>query len=225
MSTVLIVGASRGLGLALACQYAQAGWHVHATTRSGSCPKPLAGDGDRVVVHRLDIRDLQGIARLKLALGDAPLDLMVVAAGTYDQQGGRFGVGPALPLEEVFAINTLAPIALAEAMLDNLTAAPLGRIVFVSSAEGIRGQGRELGVYGESKAVLNDKIRRLAPHWAHYGVIGIALHPGWIATDMGGDQAPISPDRSAEGIRRIADGLAPEHCGGFFDFRGNTLPW
>lgn len=223
--SVLIIGASRGIGGELARQYAAAGWKVHATTRNGTVPPQLAPFGDAVVMHRLEVRSAEDIARLKAELGEAPLDVLIVAAGTYDRIGGAFGNGPPVPAEDVFAINTEAPLNIAEAVYDNLQRAEPGKMVFISSAEGIRAGGRQMGPYGQSKAALNDAIRQYAGDWAWNGVIGIAMHPGWVRTDMGGPRGPVAPEQSAEGIRMVIDGLTPEHCGVFLDFRGNALPW
>lgn len=221
----MIVGASRGFGRELAIQYAHAGWRVHVTTRTGSCPDGLSQSGGNIVVHKLDVRDGTEIARLKFNIGDEALDVLCVAAGTYDKMGGRFGEGPEIPAEDVFATNTYGPINVVEAVMENLMLSPSGRIALISSAEGIRGNGRQLGVYGESKAALNDSVQRLAPYWAYYGIIGVAVHPGWIRTEMGGEQAPNTPEASAEGTRALIERLTPEDCGVFYDFRGIALPW
>ena len=220
----LIVGASRGIGAALVRQYAATGWEVHATLRK---PAADAAQGlpHGVHLHTLDLRDPAQIAALAAALGDAQLVLLIVAAGTYDRVGGAFGNGPAVPRDEVFAINTVAPMRVAAVVLPNLRAAAPSKMVFISSAEGIRTGGRAQGVYGQSKAALNDHIREYAGEWAYFGVIGIALHPGWVRTDMGGARAPLTPDQSAAGIQKVVAGLTPEHCGVFMDYRGTMLPW
>jgi len=223
--TVLIVGANKGIGLELARQYAALGWRVHATTRSGERPDELAECGENLAMHQLDIQMADQIARLKQDLQGVPLDVAIHAAGTYDKEGGAFGSGPPIPRETVFAINTEAPIKVAEAIFENLTRAELGRLVFISSADGIRAGGRQLRLYGESKAALNDQIRHFSNLWAHNGVIGIAMHPGWVRTEMGGPDGPILPEQSAAGIRVTVDRLTPAQCGAFLDFRGAPLPW
>lgn len=225
MPTVLIVGANRGIGAELARQYAALGWQVHATTRTGARPEALAGCGDTLVMHRLDVCDADQIAQLKHDLGERPLDVAIHAAGIYDREGGAFGSGPPIAPETVFAVNAEAPIKVAEAVFDNLVRAAPARLVFLSSADGIRSSGRQLRVYGESKAALNDRIRQFSGLWARHGVIGIAMHPGWVRTDMGGPDGPVLPEQSAAGIRITVDRLTPAQCGAFLDFRGNPLPW
>lgn len=225
MPTILITGANRGLGLALARQCVAKGWRVHAASRSGTLPEALAAHAAQVVPHRLDVLDPGQIAALARALGDEPLDVLVNSAGTFDKVGGALGDGPPIPPEQVFAINSEAPINVAAALFRNLTLAPLGKMIFMSSAHGIRTGGRTLSVYGQSKAALNDAVRAHAEEWAYYGVIGIAFHPGWVSTDMGGARAPVTPEQSAAGTMMVIEGLTPDHCGAFIDYRGNFLPW
>lgn len=222
---VLIIGGSRGIGAALVRQYAATGWDVHTTMRR---PPKDGEDSDLpkgVTVHALDLFDKDQIAALGPALEGKPLHVLIVAAGTYDRVGGAFGNGPPVPAEEVFWINAGAPMLVAEAVFDNLKEARPGRMVFISSAEGIRGRGRQLGIYGQSKAALNDAIQLYTDDWAWYGVIGIALHPGWVRTDMGGSRAPLLPEDSAAGIQQVVANLTPDDCGTFLDYRGNPMPW
>lgn len=221
----LIVGASRGIGAAVVHQYAATGWEVHATLRQPPDDPQAAGLPEGVHLHKLDLRDHDQIAGLTAAMGAGPLDLLIVAAGTYDRVGGAFGNGPPIPPEEVFAVNAEGPMRVAAAVLESLRAAAPAKMVFVSSAEGIRAGGRQQGVYGQSKAQLNDHIREHAGEWAYFGVIGIALHPGWVRTDMGGARAPLTPAQSAASIQKVIAGLTPDHCGVFLDHQGNMLPW
>ncbi|KCV81448.1 short-chain dehydrogenase [Actibacterium atlanticum] len=225
MPTVLIVGASRGIGCELARQYLLEDWKVHITTRDAKTPDRLKEAGGDLTVHKLDVRNADQIAGLAKWFSGKPIDVLIIAAGIFDRVGGVFSDGPMVPTDEVFAVNTEAPINIAEALFPNMIAADLGRMVFISSAEGIRATGREQGPYGQSKAALNDEIQRFAADWYHNGVIGIAMHPGWVATDMGGPRGPVTPQQSANGIREVVAGLQPDHCGTFLDFRGNFLPW
>lgn len=225
MPSILIIGINRGIGLELARQYLAEGWIVHATTRSGDVPEGLAAMPVRPVMHALDLRNAAQIAALGPALGDMALDVLLVCAGTFDRVGGITGNGAAIPTDEVFAINAHAPIEIAKAVYNNVTAAPMGKMAFVSSTAGSRARGEPQNDYGQSKAALNDAIRQYAPEWAHMGVIGAALHPGWVATEMGGAQGMVTAADSAAGLRWIIDGLGPQHCGTFIDYRGNMVPW
>lgn len=219
----LIIGASRGLGAAMVRLYAAAGWEVHATLRKPPADPKAAGLPDGVRLHPLEMRDHDQAKALGGALNGAPLDLLIVAAATFDKVGG-FGNGPPVPEEEVFDVNVDAPMRVAEAVFGNLRAAAPSKLVFMSSAAGIRAGGRKLSTYGRSKAKLNDLVQAYAGEWAYCGVIGISLHPGWVSTDMGGARAPLTPEQSAADMGRVISLLTPEHCGMFLDHRGNELP-
>lgn len=225
MASVLIIGSSRGIGFELTRQYLEEGWQVHATTRSGETPAAFSGMENRPRMYALDVRKQSQIDALVESLAHAPIDVLIVSAGIFDRVGGQGSNGPAIPEDEVFAVNTEAPMNLAEALFPNLKAAERGRMVFISSQAGSRFRGPPRSAYGRSKAALNDEVRKYAPEWAQSGVIGLALSPGWVSTDMGGNRAQITPEDSAAGIRWIADNMEPEHNGGFYDYRGNILPW
>ena len=225
MPTILIIGINRGIGLELARQYLADGWVVHGTTRSGELPGGLADMPVRPILHALDMRNPDQIAGLGQQLGNVALDVLLVCAATFDRVGGLGGNGAPIPRDQVFAINTEAPIAIARAVYANLLAAPMAKLVFISSSAGSRARGEPRTDYGQSKAALNDAIRHYAPEWAHDGIIGVALNPGWVATEMGGARGALSPQESASGLRWVIDGLTPQYCGTFLDHQGRFQPW
>jgi NAD(P)-dependent dehydrogenase (short-subunit alcohol dehydrogenase family) len=87
------------------------------------------------------------------------------------------------------------------------------------------GRKRSLGLYGDSKAALNDAFRTLAPGWSQQGVMAIVMHPGWVRTDMGGASAPLSVTESVAGIRQVVAQLAPAAHGRFWTWNGREHPW
>ncbi len=217
MPTAAIIGASRGIGLELVCQYAAAGWRVHATTRTPDSAGALGQVPGEVTLHGLDVRRDAEIAALAAALDHETLDVLIHNAGIKDAGHSR---------EEVMAVNARAPIILAEALLDCVARAGSGRIALVSSQMGARrGSRGSLGDYGDSKAALNDAFRERADGWRARGVIAIVLHPGWVRTDMGGRSAPVTPRDSARGIRTVLDALTPRDHGRFLTWRGEEHPW
>lgn len=217
MPTVAVIGASRGIGLALVRHYAADGWRVHATTRTPDAPGELGRVEGDVVLHELEVCNGAHIVALVEALRDEPLDVLIHNAGVK---------GSGLDRETVMRINADGPIAIAQALLDNVKRSDLRRIVLMTSQMGARhGSRRSLGTYGDSKAALNDRFRAIEPEWRRDGVIAVVVHPGWVRTDMGGSGAPLSVDESARGIREVVDGLTPEHAGRFWCWDGREHPW
>ncbi|MGE0681570.1 MAG: SDR family oxidoreductase [Candidatus Binatia bacterium] len=216
MPTVMIIGASRGIGLELARQYAAAGWRVHATTRTPAQPGAL-GALDEVVVHALDVRYVPQIETLAQAVATEGIDVLIHNAGV----AGR-GMDP----EEVMRINAKAPILVAQALLPAVTRSSEKKIVLLTSQLGARrGSTRSLGLYGDSKAALNDAFCIHAPARGRDGLIGIVMHPGWVRTDMGGAGAPLTVEESVSGMRQVISRLTPADHGRFWTWDGREHPW
>ena len=214
--TALIIGASRGIGLELVAQYADAGWRVHGTTRSIDRPGPLAKISGDVTLHQLEVRSEDDLQRLCGSLIDIPIDVLIHSAGVYRNT----------PRDEIMAVNAVAPIRIAEALLDNVAASELRRLALITSQQGARrGRTGSLGDYGDSKAALNDAFRARAPAWATRSVRAIVIHPGWVSTDMGGATAPVPVQDSASGIRSVMDNLTDEMHGRFWTWDGREHDW
>lgn len=214
--SVLIVGASRGIGLELTRQYAEADWAVHATTRSPEDHGALAQIEGAVQIHPLDVRNRDQIAALVDLLPERGLRVVVHNAG----------VGRDHTRSEMMEVNARAPIAVVQALLDGNRLADLARVVLVTSQMGARrGRTDSLGDYGDSKAALNDEFRLRAPAWKLAGVVGIVMHPGWVRTDMGGRGAMLSVEGSVAGIRRVIAGLSSADHGRFYSWDGSEHPW
>ncbi|MCH9672248.1 MAG: SDR family NAD(P)-dependent oxidoreductase [Gammaproteobacteria bacterium] len=216
MPSVLIVGASRGIGLGLAQQYAGAGWDVYATTRSAERDAlPLPDDVH--VLTGLDVARGEDISRFGRAIAPVALDVVIHNAGVHER---------AHSVEYVMHVNARAPFNIVDVILPNLVRGQQRKLVLISSQLGARrGRTGSLGVYGDSKAALNDTFRQRAPSWAAMGITGIVLHPGWVRTDMGGSTAPVSVDASAAGIGRVVEDLTPAHAGTFRTWEGAEHPW
>lgn len=226
MPSVLITGANRGLGLAFATSFAADGWSVHACCRHPEKCRPLQQLGEGVQLHRLDVTDGLQVESLARSLGDEPLDLLINNAGLGSGAGGL----EQIDFEEwqrVLAVNTLAPARLAAAFWPAVVASERRTIVNVSSLMGSLADNGSGGFYAyrSSKAALNMVTRNIAIELEDRGAIVVAVHPGWVRTDMGGAQAKLTPEQSVEGLRRLIDGLTPEQSGGFFDWQGRELPW
>lgn len=211
---ILIVGASRGIGLELTHRYLADGWEVHATTRTPDRPGRLGDLSGDLTVHHLDVRD------------EAQLALLARSVTALDVVIHNAGVGRGVPRIEMMAVNADAPINTIAALLEAGAISPGGKVVLVTSQMGARrGKKGSLGDYGDSKAALNDEFRRRAPDWASRGVIAIVLHPGWVRTEMGGDSAPLSVEESVAGIRQLVSGLTESDHGRFWTWDGREHPW
>jgi NAD(P)-dependent dehydrogenase (short-subunit alcohol dehydrogenase family) len=220
MPSVLITGASRGIGLEFARQYVADGWEVIATAR-GEAPE-LERLGVRV--EQLDMRDFGAVASFGERLSGAPLDLLIANAGMSGPQ--RIG-NPQLASEwqEVHAVNAVAPTLLAEALLPNVLSAQ-GRMVAITSRMGsIADSSGGYIAYRASKAALNAAWRALALDLAGRPVTLVMFHPGWVQTDMGGPNAPLAAGDSVASLRAIIAGLTPSDSGSFLDRDGSTIPW
>jgi NAD(P)-dependent dehydrogenase (short-subunit alcohol dehydrogenase family) len=212
--TALITGVSRGLGKELARQYAADGWKVIGTER---------GKG---VQYPLDVRDYGQIAQLKNKLKGEPIDLLFCNAGISGKKGMAPGSFDFDSWEEVLRVNLLGPAALAEALIDNVAASERRTIAMMSSRLGSISESSGMTLpYSTSKAALNMLVRGLAATLAARKIIVVALSPGWVRTDMGGERAPLSPEASVRGLRKVIAGLKPADSGKFLSHDGSAIPW
>jgi len=225
MPTVLITGANRGIGLEFARSFAGDGWQVHACCRNPDKAKGLkalcAGSGGAATLHRLDVTDGLKAASLARELADEPIDVLLNNAGIY---GPRTGFGETdyddwLP---VFAVNTLAPMRMAERFVKHVARSERKLIVNISSRMGSIGDNSG---GGSSKAALNMVTKSLSIDLAGRGICVVAFHPGWVKTDMGGKGAAIAPAESVQGMRGVIDRLTVRDTGSFFNYDGGKIPW
>jgi NAD(P)-dependent dehydrogenase (short-subunit alcohol dehydrogenase family) len=207
--SALITGAGRGLGKELARQYAADGWRVIGIERR-----------DMEMSNRKQIREFA--ARLK----GEPIDLLFCNAGISGKKGMAPGSFDFESWEEVLRVNLLGPAALAEALLDHVAASHRKTIAMMSSRLGSIAESSGMTLpYSTSKAALNMLVKGLAAALASRGVIVVALSPGWVRTDMGGKQAPLAPETSVRGLRKVIAGLKSADSGKFLSYDGSQIPW
>lgn len=230
--TVVLTGANRGLGLELAKAFAGRGDTVIA-----GCRNPASATELRRVtphVHAVDMGDDASIAAFVAAVGERPVDVVINNAGIDARNlGAADGDRDVLvqPVEHFMGeimVNTWGPLALVRGLLSNLRASGNGRIVNVSSQVGSMEvgskMGRDLG-YSVSKAALNMVTVKLAMRLRDEGITAIALHPGYLKTDMGGANAAMEPADSAASIAALVDTLSIADTGTFKRWDGTTHPW
>jgi NAD(P)-dependent dehydrogenase (short-subunit alcohol dehydrogenase family) len=228
--TVLITGASRGLGLELACQYADDGWRVHATCRRPDDAPALAQlaarHPDAVRVRSLDVADHEQLQRFAAALDEPALDLVISNAG-WSRRGPTLADVHYADFELAMRINAYATLTLAQLFEDRLAASRLRTLVAISSQMGSIAENRAGGryVYRSSKAALNMVVRSLAIDLAPRGIVVACLHPGWVRTALGGPSAPLEVGEAVRGMRRVIAGLGAADAGRFWSWDGRELPW
>ena len=231
MPTVLITGASRGIGLALTRVYAEDGWQVLATCRTPDAAddlQALAKMHGAIEVEALDVTDARAIARLAKKVGDRPIDVLFNNAGIMGPRGAQsLGSIDYDAWQAVLRVNLLAPVAIAQAFADNVAASERRVIAMMSSTMGSIAEktSGDYYLYSTSKAALNMAVRALAADLRPRRVIVVALHPGWVSTDMGGSGASLSPARSAPGLKRVVDRLDLDDSGRFRRYDGSEPPW
>ncbi|SDW05428.1 SDR family oxidoreductase [Marinobacter mobilis] len=220
MKTVLITGANRGVGLALARHYAGEGWQVIGVCRQGS--DELTEVAARVI-EGIDVTRDDEVGRLVEALDDTPLDLLINNAGLLqDEQLGQIDFDS---IRQQMEINAYAPLRVTEALLANLSTG--SKVANITSRMGSIADNDSGGRYGyrASKAALNAFGKSLAVDLKPRGIAVIQLHPGYVKTRMVNFGGLITPDQAAEGLaQRIAE-LDLDHSGAFWHSNGDTLPW
>jgi NAD(P)-dependent dehydrogenase (short-subunit alcohol dehydrogenase family) len=228
---VLVTGANRGIGLELVRQHAAAGWRVYACCRQPERAVELnrlaAGARGQVSVHPLDVTNAGQIAALPAILGGQPLERLINNAGIYGQDDAGFGNTDVRAWLETFHVNSIAPLKIMEALLEQVARSRRRVMACVSSKMGSMADNRSGGsyVYRSSKAALNAVVMSAAVDLRRRGIVVVALNPGWVKTDMGGPNAEITTAESVGALRAILDRLGPVDSGRFIDVDGTTIPW
>ncbi|MFK8041768.1 SDR family oxidoreductase [Congregibacter sp.] len=229
MATVLITGVNRGLGLEFVRQYAAAGWTVFGTCRdldNASELKELATAADNVTVYKLDVSDAAAIAELADTLRGIAIDVLILNAGVMAERTG-LGTLNAEDFQQVMNINVVAPAMFVQAFADHVAASERKIIVGMGSTLGSIGGNSTGGLYSyrSSKAGLHAIMRTASIDLKEKDVIAIAMHPGWVVTDMGGSGADIQAEESIAGMMTVIDQLSSDDSGRLLTFKGDELPW
>lgn len=220
---ILIVGASRGIGLELTRQAVARGDDVVATVRSDAGAAVLSEHG--VQVFRADVVDEASLAAAAAAV-DGPLDLLVCNAGIYRGRGDMHADDMGADAwADVLMTNVAGPFLVAKAFLPKM-ASPGGRIAILSSVMGsTAGVAGNAYIYRASKAGATNVAANLAVELAPKGISVGAYHPGWVQTDMGGASAAVTVQDSAAGLLARFGALGPQTTGVFEDYQGTPIPF
>jgi len=227
MATVLITGAGRGLGFEFARQYAADGWTVLAGYRSPIAAAKLEDLAGDVEIFYLDVTRAEQIKALSGALGARPIDVLINNAGIKISGFCRLGSYDDATWHEVMAVNAFAPLRLIEALVENVAAGDLKRVVSISSGMASIGGNTKGGhfAYRASKAALNSLMRSVAIELGPRGITTIMVHPGWVRTDLGGRNAPMAVEESVAAVRAFIDRLSPDMNGRYYNYDGTELGW
>jgi NAD(P)-dependent dehydrogenase (short-subunit alcohol dehydrogenase family) len=228
MTTVLITGANRGIGLEFAKQYAAEGADVIAC-----CRNPAKADALNALaktagfkVMALDVTSPKSVEALKQALKGQPIDILINNAGVGGPRGEPKGTIDFDGWVETLTTNSIAPMLVSLALHENLKAGKAKKLVTITSMMGsIANHGGGAYAYRASKAAVNSVMHGLSKEWAKDSIAVGIYHPGWVKTDMGGAGAPISPQDSVKGLRAQIAKLGAANSGAYLDFQGKEIAW
>ncbi len=223
--TVLITGANRGIGLALAREFTEAGFEVIGTARNPAKAAELKATGARVV--QLDVTDAASVAAMARTLDGVAIDIVINNAGVALDRGRELADLDIDVIERTLDVNTLGPIRVMSALYPNVQAGDRKVFANISSMMGsmeMNTWGCCLG-YRASKAALNSASKTLAIDIGKQGMTFVVFHPGYVQTDMNEGQGNITPAQSATGLTKVIAGLDAEDNGKFYDWQGKELPW
>ncbi len=230
--TVLITGSNRGIGLALANEYAAQGWHVIATCRTPSKAtdlQALAAQNPHVVIEELDVTDFDEIDALAAKYEGVPIDVLLnnagIAGGRDAQILGKFKYEA---MEKVMAVNVVGPLRMAEAFVDNVAASDQKKIITISSTQGSIAKTFGMSYfYRASKTAVNMVMHNLAMELKGRGITVGLVSPGMVDTDlMKGLPLPlIPPAESAAAIYKVVEDFDLDKTGSFISHRGEVVPW
>tara|TARA_B100000700_G_scaffold138322_1_gene154318 strand:- start:1014 stop:1688 length:675 start_codon:yes stop_codon:yes gene_type:complete len=224
MTTIMITGASRGLGLEFARQFYNEECRIIATCRNPKDANELNAIGD-IDVHSLDVTEDKSVAILADKLRGENIDILINNAGVIGQRDG-FGKLDYDIWAETMDTNVFGPMRVAEAFRDNVMNSKKKQMIFITSRMGsITEAVPNAYVYRSSKAALNMAVKCLSAELEEKGLIAVLFHPGHVQTDMGGQAAPVTPQKSIEGMKNQIVALTRDDNGRFLSYDGHQIPW
>lgn len=223
--TVLITGANRGLGLEFAREFSAKGYKVIGTARKPHEAYDL--QALHVRVEKLDVTDPDSVQALAGRLDGVSIDILINNAGIMGANAPTFVSLDVDDLDKTYQVNSLGPMRVTQALYDNLKMAKTRKIIQITSDLGSISLNSRGGLYGYrmSKAALNMFNKTLADELGGEGFICVVLHPGWVQTDMGGSNAPLTPQQSVSALIKVIEKLKPTDNGRFLNYKGKELPW
>jgi NAD(P)-dependent dehydrogenase (short-subunit alcohol dehydrogenase family) len=225
---LLLIGASRGLGFALAGEYLKRGWHVVATERVSTTSKLhdlLEASDGRLEIETVDIVYPDQVAALRARLASRKFDLLFVNAGVKNDDRETIADVSTDEFMRVMITNVLSPMRVVETLQDLVR--PSGTLGIMSSGQGsiTNNENGNFEVYRGSKAALNMFMRSFAARHADDPRTLLLMAPGWVRTDMGGPQARLSIEESIPNLANTMDAQAGKAGLQYLDYLGRKVPW
>lgn len=228
---VLITGANRGIGLEMVRYCSQQGWRVFACCRNPHNADSLFAiaklSNGQISVHIADMLELTTLQALAYELRNDPIDLLISNAGVYGSDKNKFGSVDVNDWLQTFQINSIAPLKLVEALLPQLLMGKQKQVICLSSkmaSMADNGYGNSY-IYRSSKAALNAIVKSLSIDLKEQGISCVAMHPGWVKTDMGGSNAEITTAQSVAQMFALITEFSEKDSGRFVDIDGSDIPW
>lgn len=225
---LFITGANRGIGLEMVKQFAQSNWQISACCRNPATAtelSALAQANTDIKLYALDVTDYQAVANLASQLKDTSFDLLINNAGIYGPKGSSLDNLDLEAWRQVFETNTIAPLKLIQAFTPHVAASQGKRVAVLSSKMGSisDNQSGSAYIYRSSKTALNQVIKSLSIDLSPQGIQVIALHPGWVRTEMGGPNGLIDTTESVTGLKNVM--TSEIKTGHFYNYDGSEIAW
>ena len=228
--SILITGTNRGIGLEFVKHYIKNNEKVIATCRNRNSAKDLLeleNTTNNLSLVELDVSNPNSINNFTSKIAGLPIDTFISNAGVSGSKNIEFGNFDAKEWLDVFNVNTIAPLLITQKILKNLRLGKDKKLAFISSKVGSIEDNTSGGmyIYRTSKTALNQGIKSLSIDFKEDNFIVVALHPGWVQTDMGGPNALIDTKTSVKGLIEVIDNLTPKNSGKFYNYDGSPIPW
>jgi NAD(P)-dependent dehydrogenase (short-subunit alcohol dehydrogenase family) len=225
MKTAVITGASRGIGSEFVVRLLENGWRVYAGFRQDKHRLDLI-ENENLIVHQLDVTDNDSIEVFAGNINHS-VDLLINNAGVPDGRWRNIKEIDDQWALEVININSLGPVRLVRSLYDKMSGETLSTVVMISSLMGSIDDchsGRSYA-YRASKTALNMFTMAMKKEALEDNISFLILHPGWVKTRMGGENAPVEMDVSVDGMMELIEQHNLEDSGRFVQYDGVDLPW
>lgn len=225
--SLLLIGASRGLGLAIAAEYMKCGWHVVATElgHSDALHELSQSSQGQLEIETVDVTAPRQVTKLRSRLEGRRFDLLFHNAGVTNPETETVGEVSTFEFERVMVTNTLSPLRVLETLQDLVV--ETGTLGVMSSGQGSVSNNEKGGweVYRASKAALNSLMRSFQARRGDDPRTMLLMAPGWVRTEMGGPHAKLSIDESIPRLVAVMEAQAGKGGLHYLDYQGNTVPW